>query len=281
MPLGKSEALERLETFSEREGLTREQLNTEIGLTWNASKWSRNLKSKPDAVVDDHELAKIRIFLEKHRFTDEVGESINVVSKTSSDHMYFSLLDFFGYSHETEIETKQLSCGLYILYRPSLKIPDMFTVGMVRVYEGKQSRALKVKETRIFKGGLKNKNRMFENEKEIKEFFEGYMIRKRRRYICIQRSISRDSPNFVIAVYNDEFVDNEGQGAKILSLGGIVFGTVGSRIYVSKVFLERCEDGIVEDDILPDLNYVTLESLKPSVRNYLRLNAPSDYFHVF
>ena len=149
----------------------------------------------------------------------------------------------------------------------------MFTIGIFNVTADPGTGALCVREVRHFKPSEAT------NERPIYEEFQGYMIRKRRRYLCIQRNVLPQNPNFVISVFNDEFIDSD-ENARIFSLGGIAFGTAGSRMYISRVYVERCEPEMTYENLKTQINYVSSKELKPSVLKYLSLDN-QNFYHVF
>ena len=280
MSLNTSEALNALKIYIDQANMSYKDAVADIGLSWSASTWSTRLNNPNTSKISEDDLYKINRYLEYKNFKSGIGRKINDITVISEEYMYFSLLSFFGYSFETELETKSLASGIYRLYRPSLKIPDMFTVGLFDISESVDG-ALKVHEVRHFKGLSEDVDGASVIERKVHEEFKGYMIRKRRRYICIERSTNLASPNFLMSIFNDEFVDNEDKNAKILSLGGVAFGTVGSRMYISKVFIERCDIDETKESVLNGLDYVRGSALKPSVKRYLQMGKGDEYYHVF
>ncbi|WP_149312380.1 hypothetical protein [Methylobacterium sp. P1-11] len=275
--LDAAEALRRCELFRKRQNWSYEDfLEAAPELGWNVKRL-RSVLSDPDrANITAENVNALNKFIHEQGINIDVGFQVDLLGGFY-DYMYFALLRYLRYNPSTEEETKQLAAGLYRLYRPSLKIPDMFTVGVFEITVDPISHALCVSEIRRYKGDTDDHKSKYGIEGAISEEFHGYMVRKRRRYICLQRNVVQKSPNFLVTVFNDEFLDGH-QEARIMSLGGIAFGTSGSRMYVSRVYIERCEDGLNMKQLKDEIDYVKKDQLRASVVRNLTLPNGDPYF---
>jgi len=272
--------------ITQRESLDR------TGLSWDEAKLSKTLSS-PNPSIRAEERERLIDFLADHSFTTQTDWAVKRLEKFP-DYFYFLFLRYLGHTLATEQQTKKLATGTYRLFRPSLKLPDMFTMGLFDITHDPDTDALCVREVRKFTPvkvtaedrenaksdpDVRQKIKL-EYERPISETFVGYMIRKRRRYICFQRAEAIENPIFVFTVFNDEFIEGD-KNAQIQSLGGVSYGTRGSRLYVSRVFIERVEDELKVTDIEKTINYIPGGQIKPSVLAYLAMPVPSPYYQVF
>jgi len=276
--------MSRVFSILKSEGISGASFIRDAGLLWSATKLSSYKKDfeanqfRSIGKIPREELLKIQNCLNRIGQATE-GQSY-VTQVAATDHaLQFALMGFFDVRPETDTEVKTILPGLYRLYRPSLKIPNMFTVGMFEISLDKDNGALKTRETRIFKKQLADQDKAsgISLEQGITDAFEGYIFRKRRRYISVQRSTSvnrgkgssASATNFLVTVFSDEFFSSETR--QIASLSGVAFGSVGSKVYTARVFIERCDARVTREELIKEIDYKNRNEIPPSVARTLRM----------
>jgi hypothetical protein len=227
------------------------------------------------------ELGKARAWLAANNQDSKAMANVEEVRRYPHA-LHFAQMDFFATRTQTELETREVLPGLYRLYRPSLKIPSMFTVGLFHITVDPATDAVLTREERHFRprSATGSESPGMGQEKEVKDTFTGYIFRKRRRYICTQTSTS--NTNFLFTVFSDEFFNSDTR--QIASLAGVAFGSVGARVYTARVFIERCEDNMTLERLREEIDYKEATLLPPSVERNLRMPIRVDtpeYFTVF
>lgn len=171
------DALRRIAHFLARHQISQEKFIELAGLSCSISTLNRWLNDPVEwgPKIGGADLRKLNKFIEQEGIRSDSTVAVHSLGGFP-DYMYFSMLRYLEHNALSEEETKATAVGLYRLYRPSLKIPNMFTIGIFNITVSSEG-ALCVREVRHFRPGPEDK------ERQIREEFHGYMIRKRRRYM--------------------------------------------------------------------------------------------------
>lgn len=203
-------------------------------------------------IIEYMEKKNLLIHLESHSLLDEIDDPL------------FHSLNYFLEIKEYSLENiRNRSPGKYILYTNSLFRPNHFVVGAIWIYVDKYTNAIKTKELQIYSG--KDGSRM------KREKYEGYLIRKSKKYIIISKdkSVSSLQIYFLPHFFREE--------KEIITFEGLVIGMVGGRAFSRPVILERFdgedEELISKLDVYPeDRIPAFILSILKNEREYKNLN---------
>lgn len=222
----------------------------------------RTIAANPVAKnLSEDDLAKLNAYLHHEGLASDIGLRMKALDE-QPEYMYFAMAKFLESGPATDAEARRMVTGIYWLYRPSLKIPGVITVGMLNIKVDKHTNAICVHEFRkfdpdrlsidtpLYAGGeapsevLRELRKRLKQEDRIEERLDGNMVRKRRRYLSLQKSFQSQGSSFVFSVFDDEFVstvdlEESVNPGRIGSMRGISVGSRGNRLYASRIFVER------------------------------------------